>query len=144
MFKNRPHKIDHPVSRIVFLCLGLVTMAFGVAFSIKGALGTSPISSVPYVTAEISGLSVGTTTIIMNFMFVLIQIAILRKQTVALPGEKNDKHASLLPQYNTDDEASIEPCKIIMPKIDTKQLFRGCRPCRIRYGVYAPFQIGHS
>ena len=78
--KNRPHKIDHPASRTVFLCLGLITMAFGVAFSIKGALGTSPISSVPYVTAEISGLSVGTTTIIMNFIFVLIQIAILRKQ----------------------------------------------------------------
>lgn len=54
-------------------------MAFGVAFSIKAALGTSPISSVPYVTSEISGLSVGTTTIIMNFMFVLIQIAILNK-----------------------------------------------------------------
>ena len=80
MFKNRLHKIDHPVSRIVFLCLGLITMAFGVAFSIKGALGTSPISSVPYVTAKISGLSVGTTTITMNFIFVLIQIAILRKQ----------------------------------------------------------------
>ena len=55
-------------------------MAFGVAFSIKAGLGTSPISSVPYVTSEISGLSVGTTTIIMNFIFVLMQIAILRKQ----------------------------------------------------------------
>ena len=62
------------------LCLGLTIMAFGVAFSIKAALGTSPISSVPYVTSTISGLSVGTTTIIMNFMFVLIQIAILRKK----------------------------------------------------------------
>lgn len=60
--------------------MGLTIMAFGVAFSIKAALGTSPISSVPYVTSTISGLSVGTTTIIMNFMFVLIQIAILRKK----------------------------------------------------------------
>ena len=55
-------------------------MAFGVAFSIQAGLGTSPISSVPYATSEISGLSVGTTTIIMNFLFVLIQIAILRRQ----------------------------------------------------------------
>lgn len=55
-------------------------MAFGVAFSIAAALGTSPISSVPYVTSCISGLSVGTTTIIMNFIFVLIQILILRKR----------------------------------------------------------------
>ena len=78
--KSELHKINHPVRRIAFLCFGLMIMAFGVAFSIKGALGTSPISSVPYVTAKISGLSVGTTTIIMNFVFVLIQIAILRSQ----------------------------------------------------------------
>ena len=71
---------SHPARRLAFLSAGLVIMAFGVAFSIKAALGTSPISSVPYVTARISGLSVGTTTIIMNFLFVLIQIAILRRQ----------------------------------------------------------------
>lgn len=71
---------EHPVKRLIFLCLGLSIMAFGVAFSIKAALGTSPISSVPFVTSEISGLTVGQTTIIMNFIFVLIQIAILRKQ----------------------------------------------------------------
>lgn len=68
------------LKRIVFLCVGLTTMAFGVAFSIKAALGTSPISSVPYVTGAIAGLTVGTTTIIMNTLFVLIQIAILRRQ----------------------------------------------------------------
>lgn len=71
---------DHLVSRFIFLCLGLTIMAFGVAFSIKADLGISPISTVPYVTSVFSGLSVGTTTIIMNFMFVLIQIAILRRQ----------------------------------------------------------------
>jgi len=73
-------RIDHPIKRLVLLCVGLSIMAFGVAFSIKAQLGTSPISSVPYVTSTISGLSVGTTTIIMNFMFVAIQIAILRKK----------------------------------------------------------------
>lgn len=80
MEKPKQHSFDHLAKRIIFLCLGLTIMAFGVAFSIKAALGTSPISSVPYVTSTISGLSVGTTTIIMNFMFVLIQIAILRKK----------------------------------------------------------------
>lgn len=80
MEKPKQHSFDHLAKRIVFLCLGLTIMAFGIAFSIKAALGTSPISSVPYVTSTISGLSVGTTTIIMNFMFVLIQIAILRKK----------------------------------------------------------------
>lgn len=80
MSKSELHKMDHPIKRIALLCFGLMVMAFGVAFSIKGAMGTSPISSVPYVTAKISGLSVGTTTIIMNFIFILIQIAILRRQ----------------------------------------------------------------
>lgn len=73
-------RIDHPIKRLVLLCVGLIIMAFGVAFSIKAELGTSPISSVPYVTSAISGLSVGTTTIIMNALFVLIQILILRKK----------------------------------------------------------------
>ena len=71
--------------RIVMFCLGLIVMAFGVAFSITAALGTSPISSVPYVTGAISGLSVGTTTIIMNAIFVLIQIAILRSRYQWIP-----------------------------------------------------------
>lgn len=67
-------------ARCVLLCLGLAVMALGVAFSIKASLGTSPISSFPYVTSRISGLSVGTTTIIVNTFFVLIQIPILRNR----------------------------------------------------------------
>jgi len=33
----------HLLRRYLLLCMGLVIMAFGVAFSIKGGLGTSPI-----------------------------------------------------------------------------------------------------
>lgn len=80
MKESGRRRINHPFLRFIFLCLGLTIMAFGVAFSIKADLGISPISTVPYVTSLISGLSVGTTTIIMNFIFVLIQIAILRRQ----------------------------------------------------------------
>lgn len=68
------------MKRIILLCIGLSIMAFGIAFSIKAQLGTSPISSVPYVTSIISGLSVGTTTIIVNSVFILAQIIILRKK----------------------------------------------------------------
>ena len=78
--KEQRKRINHPILRFIFLCLGLTIMAFGVAFSIKADLGISPISTVPYVTSLISGLSVGTTTIIMNFLFVLIQIGILCRQ----------------------------------------------------------------
>lgn len=72
--------ITHLPARLILLCAGLCIMALGVAFSIKAALGTSPISSFPYVTSYISGLSVGTTTIIINTFLVLIQIPILRSR----------------------------------------------------------------
>lgn len=72
--------INYPIRRLLFLCLGLAIMAFGIAFSIKAELGTSPISSAPYVTSVISGLSVGVTTILINSAFILIQILILRRQ----------------------------------------------------------------
>jgi uncharacterized membrane protein YczE len=66
--------------RWIYLAVGLSIMAFGVAFSVKAALGTSPISSLPYVTGVLSGLSVGITTIIINSMMVAIQILLLRKR----------------------------------------------------------------
>lgn len=68
------------IKRWIFLLIGLLIMAFGVGFSIKGNLGTSPISSLPYVTGQISGLTVGTTTIIMHCVLILLQILILRKK----------------------------------------------------------------
>ena len=55
-------------------------MAFSVAFSINAQLGTSPVSSIPYVTSITSGLSVGATTIIVNTIIVLLQIPIMRKK----------------------------------------------------------------
>ncbi|MBW5397547.1 YitT family protein [Brachyspira pilosicoli] len=74
IFKN------HFIERCIILLIGLYIMSLGIAFSIKAALGTSPISSVPYVTSRISGLSVGATTIIINLVFILIQILLLRKK----------------------------------------------------------------
>lgn len=66
--------------RYLLLCAGLVIMAFGVAFSIKAGLGTSPISSVPYVVSLFAPLTVGTATICMHCVFILLQILILRKK----------------------------------------------------------------
>lgn len=51
---------------------GLSVMAFGVAFSIKADLGTSPISSVPYVVSLFAPLTVGTATIVMHCVFILL------------------------------------------------------------------------
>lgn len=66
--------------RCVMLCAGLVIMAFGVAFSIKAGLGTSPISSLPYVLSQFTVLTVGTATIAMHVTLILLQILLLRRQ----------------------------------------------------------------
>lgn len=67
------------LKRYLLLLVGLAIMAFGVAFSIKASLGTSPISSVPYVVSLFTPLTVGTATITMHCVFILLQILILRK-----------------------------------------------------------------
>lgn len=66
--------------RYLCLCFGLTIMAFGVACSIKAALGTSPISSVPYAVSCFVPLTVGTATILMHMVFILIQVLLLRRQ----------------------------------------------------------------
>lgn len=65
--------------RYVMLCIGLMIMAFGVAFSIYANLGTSPISCPPYVASMLCPVTVGEATIIMHCIFIVIQIALLRK-----------------------------------------------------------------
>lgn len=66
--------------RTIILIIGLMIMSCGVGMSILASLGTSPISSIPYVLNIITNLSVGTTTIIVNVLIVLLQIILLRKR----------------------------------------------------------------
>lgn len=74
-------KVFYYLKRYAVLCVGLLIMAFGVAFSIKAGLGTSPISSLPYVVSIlVEPLSVGTATIIMHCVFILLQIILLRRK----------------------------------------------------------------
>ncbi len=72
--------MKHLLKRYLILLIGLAIMAFGVAFSIKANLGTSPISSVPYAVSLFSPLTVGMATIVMHCVFILLQIMILRKK----------------------------------------------------------------
>lgn len=72
-------KISDYIRRYCILFVGLLIMAFGVAFSINADLGTSPISSLPYVTSLIFELTVGQTTILLHCTLIVIQILILRK-----------------------------------------------------------------
>lgn len=68
------------VKRYLLLCVGLTIMAFGVAFSIKAGLGTSPISSLPYVISLLTPLTVGTATIAMHVALICLQILLLRRR----------------------------------------------------------------
>lgn len=71
----------HILRRCLLLVVGLVIMAFGVAFSIKAGLGTSPISSLPYVLSLLPlHLTVGTATIAMHVTLILLQILLLRRR----------------------------------------------------------------
>ena len=72
------------LKRYLLLLVGLSIMAFGVAFSIKASLGTSPISSVPYVVSLFTPLTVGTATITMHCVFMLLEILILHKNYHAI------------------------------------------------------------
>lgn len=76
-------KQKHLLRRWALLVVGLVIMAFGVAFSIKAGLGTSPISSLPYVLSLLPlpvTLTVGTATIAMHVTLILLQILLLRRR----------------------------------------------------------------
>ena len=68
------------VRRYGLLGLGLLITAFGIAFSIQAGLGTSPISSLPYVVSLLTPLSVGTATICLHGVLILLQLLILRRR----------------------------------------------------------------
>ncbi len=69
------------IKRYLLLVISLFFSALGVAFTKKGELGVSPISSVANVMSyKFSSLSLGTWLIIWNCILILGQILILRKK----------------------------------------------------------------
>ncbi len=57
--------------RLFCLFFGLSMCGLGVAFSTRPAIGTSPISSLPYVLTLFAPLSFGVWTVIVNILFLL-------------------------------------------------------------------------
>lgn len=66
--------------RFIFLFVGLVIMSFGVGFSVKAGLGTSPISSVPYALSCFTPYTIGMASLIMHAVMISTQILLLRKK----------------------------------------------------------------
>lgn len=67
------------IRRILLYVVGLFILTLGVSISIRSDLGVSPVSSVPLVLGRVLGVEVGNMTIVVFCAYVLIQIAILRK-----------------------------------------------------------------
>lgn len=67
------------VQRYFWFFVGVAINSFGVAFITQAALGTSPISSVPYVLSLKFTPSLGQFTFVFNLLFILLQFLLLRK-----------------------------------------------------------------
>lgn len=65
--------------RYLFFLIGLFINSFGVSFITKAALGTSPISSVPYTLSLGFAPTLGTFTLYMSIVLIVIQILLLRR-----------------------------------------------------------------
>jgi uncharacterized protein len=67
--------------RLLVFCLGLIINSFGVALITKAGLGTSQISSVPYVlTFQFPWLSFAMATFCINIILILVQIVLLGRR----------------------------------------------------------------
>lgn len=66
--------------RICLLVAGLFVLAFGIALSTKSNLGVSPSASVAYVLSIAFPLSMGTFTTLLNLLYLLIQLLLLRRE----------------------------------------------------------------
>lgn len=65
--------------RYIIFLVGLFINSFGVSLITKADLGTSPISSIPYVLSLKFSLSLGEFTILFSVLLILLQALILRK-----------------------------------------------------------------
>lgn len=70
--------------RAVLFLFGLMIMSFGVVLVIVAGLGSSPISSIPYVVSLFSPYTLGEMTFAMNTFFVLFQYYVTRRLNAPL------------------------------------------------------------
>lgn len=71
--------MNETVKRYLFFLVGLFVNSIGVAFITLAGLGTSPISSVPYVLSLTFHPTLGQFTIVFNVFIVALQILVLKK-----------------------------------------------------------------
>jgi uncharacterized membrane protein YczE/cytidylate kinase len=72
-------KTEGLLRRSIVLLTGLFILTLGIALSVKANLGISPVSSNPYVYSLGFPLTMGMFTVILNIIFILLQMTLLRR-----------------------------------------------------------------
>jgi len=79
------NRIATKIDRYIFATIGMFLSAVGIAMTIVSNIGTAPLSCPSYVlNLEWPAISVGMWTLIVNCVYMLIQLALLRKQFKAV------------------------------------------------------------
>ena len=68
------------LQRYILFFLGILVQAAGITLLVKSLLGTSPISTTPYAMSLILPYTFGQTTLMVNMLFVLGEILLLRRK----------------------------------------------------------------
>lgn len=68
------------VARLAVYVLGLLVLAFGVAFAINSNLGISPVNALPFAVHLASGASMGLCTTAFLLLCIIFQIVLLRRE----------------------------------------------------------------
>ncbi len=72
--------MKNTIIRYLYATIGLFFVALGIALSIISNLGTAPLSCPAYVlNLKFTSISVGTFTFLFNLLYIIIQLALFRK-----------------------------------------------------------------
>lgn len=74
-------KLKTTLTRLGFYSMGMVLLALGITLNTKTELGVSAIVTIPYCIADLWSMNFGNVTFVVYTIFVLIQIAVKRKNT---------------------------------------------------------------
>ena len=73
--------MSRQIERLAWFAAGILINSFGIVLITKGAMGTSQISSIPYVLSlQMPSISFGMFSFIMNMVYIVLQALLLRRQ----------------------------------------------------------------
>lgn len=68
------------INRIILCALMIIVVSFGASLTLKAAVGVGAWDALAQTGSAISGIKVGTVGMILNFICILIQLVILKKE----------------------------------------------------------------